>query len=190
MVLKEECLEIRGAYDKIIRNESQQQLLNRQLLVKIVDAESRLVEFINGKSLNTSGSSTDTVLETDNRREMDLLVKENNNLLSLLSTITGMNSIPFSGVGSVDTCFHRDIQILHWLESERNRLLSLLREERCKCRDMENQLISLRHDYRNLQIDCERLDNPYESCECCYSMRSETDIIVVLEALEVESVPK
>lgn len=177
---------MRTNYDKYVRYDTHNQGLYRQLLSKLLDAETRLVQLTTEKSLNSSESSMDTVIQTDtNLDSTDYLVKENENLVALLSLLSGMNSIPFMGLGNVVFVPVADKQILQWLESERTRLLSSLHDERCKRRNVEEQLISIRYDYKNLEIDRDRLDNPLECRDCCLSMRNETDIIVVIEALMV-----
>ena len=83
--------------------------LNRQLRNKLVSAESRLVE-ITGNSMESQPSSVNsatsenmnnTDIKSTLPRKESLIIQENQELVNLLYILSGMNSIPYTGVGNV-----------------------------------------------------------------------------------------
>lgn len=106
-VLKENYQELQGEYDDIVRRETYLQGINRQLRNKLVTAESQLVE-VTGNCIESqpassqSSSSEESPSTPHHSRKETLLYQENQDLLDLLHILSGMTSIPYSGVGNVE----------------------------------------------------------------------------------------
>lgn len=189
--LKEEIDELHKLYDDVVRRETDLQGINRQLRNKALAAESRLVELSNsddfpGSSLTSSDASTNgTGTIVQSKLKEDVLRQENTELVELLTLLSGMTSIPFMGVGNVREGIDFDDQILEYLESERLRLICCCRDERCRRRDLEEQLSMKTHDYEQLQLAYEQLNSPVEEYQFECSFKQETDVATLQDMLEV-----
>lgn len=189
--LKKEIEEVHSLYDETLRRETDLQGINRQLRTKALAAESRLVELSNSDdsldgSMNDSNSSTNVgSIRVQKKLKEDVIRQENTELIELLTLLSGMTSIPFTGVGNVREGSDFNDQILEYLESERLRLICCYRDERCRRRDLEEQLSTTKHDYEQLQLTYEQLSNPVEEYQFECSFKQETDVATLHDMLEV-----
>ena len=108
LAIKEEHEEMVSLYEKVLKQESYLQGLNRHLRLKLLDAENRLVALSkqeDSSMINGSESSNDSTPRSPRRdlskQKEEMILKENTNLLELLSLLSGLNCITFVCVGNV-----------------------------------------------------------------------------------------
>lgn len=106
---------------------------------------------------------------------LELVSSLNERLLGLLKFFSGFASLPPLGTESY----------LSMLKRERNEFLQTLSKECAKRRIVEEQLLDVQEQLRQLQMNYDRLINPLEQVECACAMQDETDLTILRDALNV-----